>query len=263
MPQPAAAQSVPFGVVGKDDRVTPDYNFLLDSGRRAVGRLEIQKADGRFYSCTFAVVGSNLGLTNTHCLLDAQGRRPRQIKAFALQYDDTVFAATNVDIFWTGLRFEPRFVQDLPKDWAIVRFKKHIGRKTGWFGSAPWSTNVTEAGQSVVGQTVDHVGYSGDWPTLAAIKPGEIPGLIPGAHFGCKLERVEFGLVVHDCDATPGASGTPIHDRQLRINALDVATVTTEAGEVINVAVPLERFMPAVQHLQRRKNQRRSIVPRP
>jgi V8-like Glu-specific endopeptidase len=257
----AQAQSVPFGVIGTDDRVTPSYNFMINNGRKPVGQLEIQKADGRYYTCTFTVVGQNIGLTNTHCLLDNQGRRPLQIKAYAVRYGNRYLAAATVSRYWTGLDRSPQVAGDYPRDWAVMRFDSNLGNSTGWFGNADWSTDVSQAGQKVVGQTANHIGYSGDWPTARAIKSGEIRGATPGAHFGCQLQRIDAGLLVHNCDGTPGASGTGIHNNATQLQALDSATFT-RGSLIFNVAVPLERFMPAVKILRENGGAIGTTVPR-
>jgi V8-like Glu-specific endopeptidase len=258
---PSAQAESAIGVLGNDDRVTLPYDFLVRSKRQPVGQLEIQKADGYFYTCTFTMIGENLGLTNAHCVLDEQGRKPIKAKGYALRYGSKRFTAANVVKVWAGMDYEPQTVGDIPTDWAIVRFSKKIGRKTGRFGNMPWSTDVNQAGQSVVGKTVDHIGYSGDWPTAKAIKPGEVRGRVPGAHLGCKITDVNQGMLVHTCDGTPGASGTGIHDSQGRLHGLDSATLF-RGGEMINVAVPLERFMPAIEALRKKNTGRRIRVPR-
>jgi Trypsin-like peptidase domain len=259
---PAAHAENPLGVLGTDDRVTLSYDQLVQSGQQPVGQLEIQKQDGYFYTCTFTVIGERLGLTNAHCMLDEQGRPPIKAKGYALRYGERRFTAATVLTTWTGLDTSPKNIGEIQRDWAIVRFNKRIGRKTGTFGSAPWSTDVTQSGASVIGKTVDHIGYSGDWPTAAAIKPGEIRGKIPGAHLGCKITGVELGLLVHTCDGTPGSSGTGIHDRQGLLYGLDSSTLTNKKGEMMNVAVPLERFMPAVESLRRKNHGRGISAPR-
>ncbi len=258
----AQAQSVPYGVSGRDDRVTPSYSWMVNNGRKPVGQLEIQKADRRYYTCTFTVIGRNIGLTNTHCLLDAEGRRPLQIKAYAVQHGKRQLTSSTVSRYWTGLDRSPRIRADYTRDWAIIRFdNSSFSTTTGWFGNANWSNDVNLAGKSVVGQSTNHIGYSGDWPTAAAIKAGEVRGSTPGGHFGCQMQRSEMGLVVHTCDGTPGASGTGIHNSTKQLQALDVATFS-QGNVVFNVAVPLERFMPAVQILRQNGGDIRTSVPR-
>jgi V8-like Glu-specific endopeptidase len=258
----AQAQSVPYGVIGRDDRVTPSYDFMINNGRKPVGQLEIQKADRRYYTCTFTAIGRNIGLTNTHCLLDAEGRRPLQIKAYAVQHGNRQFTSSTVSNYWTGLDRSPSVRADYTRDWAIIRFdNSSFTTTTGWFGNINWSDNADRAGQSVVGQSANHIGYSGDWPIAAVIKSGEVQGSTPGGHFGCQLQRTEISLVVHTCDGTSGASGTGIHNNSKQLQALDVATFS-QGNLVFNVAVPLERFMPAVQILRQNGGDIRTSVPR-
>jgi V8-like Glu-specific endopeptidase len=260
---PAAQAEPPIGVTGgADDRVTLSLDQLLQLGQQPTGQLEIQKQDGYFYTCTFTVIGERLGLTNAHCMLDDQGRPPIKARGYALRYGDSRFTAATVLTTWTGLDTSPQTVGELPRDWAIVRFNKRIGRKTGTVGNMPWSTDINQAGKSVIGTTVDNIGYSGDWPTAAAIKPGEIRGKIPAAHLGCKITGVDQNMLVHTCDGTPGSSGTSLRDRQGRVHGMISAAVRNEKGEWVNVAVPLERFMPAVESLRRKNHGRGISAPR-
>lgn len=256
-----AAQA--YYVLGVDNRVTPSYTWMVSNQRQAVGQLEIQKADGLYYNCTFTVVGRNIGLTNTHCLIDAQGRMPRQVKAYALKHGTQVYATANVDLFWLGTKVPFRTVSDRVRDWAVIRFTNNLGNTTGWFGYEPWYQNVAYSGKTVVGKTANHIGYSGDWPTPAAIRPGDVRGYTPGGHFGCRLNSVESGLLIHDCDATPGASGTGIHNNNRQIMALYWGGISQSNGVKKNSAVPLERFIPAIQKLISTGADSSTIVPVP
>jgi V8-like Glu-specific endopeptidase len=256
--QPAQA-----AVIGRDDRVTPSYSFMQNTGLAPVGQLEIQKADGLYYTCTFAVVGRNIGLTNAHCLVDEQGRTPPQIKAYALQHGRDVLALANVDVFWLGSRIEPTTLGEAPRDWAIIRFTTNLGNITGTFGNLGWYDNIARAGQSVVGRKANLVGYSGDWPTAKAFQLGSIRGYTPGGHFNCNLPEVRFGVVLHDCDMTEGSSGSAIFNQDKLILALNSATLTFTNRTQINAAVPLERFMPALAKLRETGADGRTIVPVP
>lgn len=259
----ATSDSARAIVIGSDNRVTPSYNFMLASRRQPIGRLEIQGADGLYYSCSFTVVGRNIGLTNTHCLLDAQGRGPRQVKAFALQHGNRVYASANVDLYWTGLKTAPVRVGDQVRDWAVVRFTTNLGDRTGWFGNVGWNLNINQAGQSVVQRFTNLVGYSGDWPTAAAIQPGQVRGRTPGGHFTCQFLQVQAGVVLHNCDTNPGASGSGIHNNTRQLMGLHFGWVPLSNGTRMNGAVPLERFMPAVQKLRSTGAASSTLVPVP
>ncbi|OUC14411.1 MAG: hypothetical protein B0A82_12385 [Alkalinema sp. CACIAM 70d] len=262
--QESTSKNPPIGVIGQDDRVTPSYSWMKRNKRKAVGQLEIQKANGLFYSCTFTVVGTNLGLTNTHCLLDDEGNGPLQVKAYAISHGDRYYKAANVDVIWTGLDFSPRKVGDYPRDWAIVRFNRSLGKSTGWFGQTNWSTDINQAGLTAVGKKVNLIGYSGDWPTAAKAQPGDIKGQTPGAHFNCNFLSVEIGLIIHDCDGTPGSSGTGIHTRDRKLQGIQVAAFFDPKTQItlFSAAVPIDRFMPALEALRKTKGAGSTIVPR-
>lgn len=257
-------------VIGQDDRLTPSYEWMTTPGqpRRAMGQLETQLADGTYEFCSFTVVGPNIGLTNTHCLLDKQGRAPRQIKAYAVRYGTTkAYAAANVDLYWTGTDRAPATVQESTRDWAIVRFTTNLGNVTGWLGNMSWSTDVNAAGQSVVNQWTSYIGYPGDWPTDAQLRAGDDRGYTPALHAGCKILGIEDGLLLHDCDVTPGTSGASLYgvfsQTDLRIMGLNQSQGIADDGSVINAAVPLERFMPAIEALRATGAASNTIVPRP
>jgi V8-like Glu-specific endopeptidase len=222
-------------IIGVDNRVTPSYEWMASNGRQAIGRLEIQAADGLYYTCSFTVIGRNIGLTNTHCLRDSQGRGPMQIKAYALQHGNRVYASANVDLYWTALPKAPVTMGDRTKDWAIVRFNSNMGDITGWFGNEGYS-NVSNAGSTVAGQSTNLIGYSGG-------------GTTPTGHFGCNLSQTTAGILMHACDTLPGASGSSLHSSGRRVQSLHWGSFTY-GNTRINGSVPLERFMPAVQQLR-------------
>jgi len=254
-------------VIGQDDRFTPTYEQLTHSALGAVGRLAIQKADGSVGHCTFTVVGRNIGLTNAHCVLDEKGA-PVQIKAaVAVKHGDRGLAVANVDVYWTGRDTAPVDIYDVPSDWAIVRFTSNLGDLTGWLGNAAWNPNdISSAGQSVVGLTAGYVGYPGDWPTNATIQPGDIVGETPAVHYGCTIQKVEGGMLLHDCDTTGGTSGSSLFTA---VSQTDFRTIGLHSSEYplqdpyINLAVPLERFMPAVLKLRETGASPDTVVPRP
>lgn len=255
-------------VIGQDDRITPTYEQLSGSALGAVGRLAIQMADGRVSHCTFTVVGRNIGLTNAHCLLDEKGA-PVQIKAaVAVKHGDRALAVTNVDYYWTGRDTAPKSLEENPGDWAIVRFTTNLGDLTGWLGNAAWNSNdISSAGQTVVNMTAGYVGYPEDWPTQSKLQPGDIVGETPALHYGCTIHQVTQGMLLHDCDTTGGTSGsslfTAVSATDLRTIGLNNATITSENGVSINLAVPLERFMPAVLKLRETGADPNTVVPRP
>ncbi|MGI0495460.1 trypsin-like serine peptidase [Alkalinema pantanalense CENA528] len=254
------AKSATAEVIGADNRMRPTYSWLTGVGQRqAVGQLEIQKADGKYYTCTFTVVGKNIGLTNVHCLIDSQGRLPKQIKAYSVQYGTTNFAGTTVDLFWLGRKTSPTLLSQHVQDWAAIRFRPiyrnarwmEFGEAVGWFGNEAYYLNINNAGNSTKNKYTNLIGYSGDYNNY------------PAAHFNCFITNtIVAGNLMHNCDTKGGASGSSLHNNQRQVMGLHWGAFTY-SGSTMNGAVPLERFMPAVKKLQETGANAATIVPVP
>ena len=255
---PAQAQ-----VIGNDDRVTPDYNWMVNTGRQPIGRLEMKFENGQYGSCSFTIVGRNIGITNTHCVRDKNGKIATQIKAFSLQYGSRNFASANVDSVWTGLNRFPTTVNDFSRDWAVIRFNSNLGTTAGSYGNLGYSNSQSNLGSTVVNKSTNMIGYSGDWPTALAIRPGQVRGQTPGAHFGCSITKVENGVLIHTCDGTPGSSGSSLSDTNKQVMGLHWGQLTYPNGVRVGGGVALERFMPAVQQLRSNGAASNSVVPVP
>jgi V8-like Glu-specific endopeptidase len=262
--QPSSA-----AVIGQDDRITPTYEQLTSSGQqlKAVGQLITETADGKYNWCTFTVIGRNIGLTNAHCIIDDKGA-PKQIKAaYPVRHGNRALTVTNVDGYWIGRDTAPVYVEDFTRDWAIIRFTANLGDLTGWLGNAEWNPNdINSAGQHVLGLTAGYVGYPQDWPTDATLQPGNVRGSIPALQYGCTIQKVEGGILWHDCDTTGGTSGSSLFTA---VSQTDFRTIGLHCAEYpvqnpyINLAVPLERFMPAVLKLRETGAASDTVVPLP
>ena len=255
--------SVQAQVIGNDDRVTPDYNWMVNTGRQPIGQLEMQFADGQYGACSFTVIGRNIGITNTHCVRDRNGRMATQIKAFSLKYGSRSFASANVDYVWTGLNRFPTQLSDFSRDWAVIRFNNNLGTTAGFYGSLGYSNSQSNLGGTVVNKSTDMIAYSGDWPTARAIRPGQVQGQTPGAHFGCSIPRVESGVLIHSCDGTPGSSGSSLSNSTKQIMGLNWGQIPYSNGVRVGGGVALERFMPAVIQLRNNGAASNSVVPVP
>jgi V8-like Glu-specific endopeptidase len=246
-------------VVGKDDRVTPTYDWLTRPGqqRKAFGQLEIQRQDGQYQRCSFALVGRNLGLTNAHCMMDEKGQLVRSVKAYAVRHGNNPngtarsFATATVDRVWRGLTYEPATPADYAKDWAIIRFTTNLGNLTGWLGNEGYG----DGGSRMVGRVTNYIGYPEDWPTASQLRPGDVRGATPAQHAGCRFVGQSEKVLLHDCDTARGTSGsnmyTRIADDNLRIMAINSSQgwLLTN-GQRVNGAVPLDAFMPLLQQLR-------------
>ncbi|MBD2077165.1 trypsin-like peptidase domain-containing protein [Phormidium sp. FACHB-592] len=246
-------------VVGQDNRVTPDYNWLTRPGqqRAAFGKLESQRQDGFYQSCSFAVVGPNLGLTNAHCVMDEKGHLVRSVKAYAARHgknpNNTArsFASANVDRVWKVLHHSPSTPNDFAKDWAIIRFTTNLGNLTGSLGNEGYG----DGGRSMMGRVTNYIGYPNDWPTASQLRPGDVRGSTPAQHAGCRFIGLDKGVLFHDCDTAPGTSGsnmyTRIADNHLRLMGINSSSgwLLTN-GQRVNGAVPLDAFMPMLRQLR-------------
>jgi len=249
-------QSARADIIGQDDRVLPSYQWLTASPRKAVGQLETQRADGQYGLCTFTVVGRNIGLTNSHCVLDEQGRIPVQAKAYVVRYGRTAqLTVANVDAYWTGLQAFPKGIEEWRRDWAIIRFTTNLGDTTGWYGNVEWNSNdINNAGATVVGQPTNYIGYPSDWPTDPALKDSQ--GYLPALQAGCNIvgKDPQLEILLHDCDIMKGTSGSSlfsaVSETDFRTMALNNGFIPFSDGTSISTAVPLERFMPAILKLR-------------
>ncbi|WP_106547099.1 serine protease [Chroococcidiopsis sp. CCALA 051] len=261
-------QSSQAYIIGQDDRVLPAYEWLTVAPRKAVGQLESRMANGQYKLCTFTVVGRNIGLTNSHCVRDEQGKIPVQAKAYVVRYGTTQLAIANVDAYWTGLQAFPKNIEEWRRDWAIVRFTTNLGDATGWYGNVEWNPNdISKAGDTVVGQPTNYIGYPTDWPTDPALK--DYQGYLPALQAGCNIlaKDPQLEILIHDCDIMQGTSGSSmfsaVSEVDFRTMALNNGYATAVDGRPISTAVPLERFMPAILKLRQTGATNDTAVPVP
>jgi V8-like Glu-specific endopeptidase len=228
-------------IVGKDDRVTPSYTWMTRPGqqRAAFGQLEILRQNGKYGFCSFTIVGRNIGLTNTHCVLDQQGRPATQIKAYAARHGNhpgtktpRYKAVTNVTEYVSGLGKYPSTPTDFASDWALIRFRDPIGDITGWLDLVP----PGQSDKTLNGKTTNYIGYPGDWPAGT-----------PAQHSGAQFLNMQpSGLILHNADTMPGASGSGLYrlvtDANLQIQAIhNSGDWRTTDGQTVNGAVSAEK----------------------
>ena len=234
-------------VIGQDNRTTPAYDWLTRPGqqRAAFGQLEIKQQDNSYKSCSFVVVGRNIGMTAAHCVMDKQGKPVAQVKAYAARhgnypgtYTPRYKAMANVDWFARGTQVYPSTVETFAKDWALIHFSTNIGDVTGWVGNV----NYGSGGSQLNGQTTNYIGYPSDWPSST-----------PAMHAGCRFTRFSQGMIFHDCDTAPGTSGAGMYYKLTDTDIRTQAVNNSEGwrftdGSRANGAVPLDTFMPTLKY---------------
>lgn len=218
-------------IIGSDDRkpvLSRAYPWS------AIGRLEWQTASGEVISwCTATLIGEDLLLTNSHCL-DRPVVDPRtgQVAVdpngkYVTQFTDSQTYQTISD----RLIFKPSLIngrsidkarvvsyrsgwtknsQNLADDWALLKIDQRLGAANR-YGYMGWRTldfsnfNVQKASADFVRLA----GYSGDFPTDKLREFGQA-GDTAGVDAKCSILNADQGLLSHDCDTNPGASGGAI-----------------------------------------------------
>ncbi|MEO5374733.1 MAG: trypsin-like serine protease [Alphaproteobacteria bacterium] len=213
------------GVKGDDDRIPVDAGEYPWS---AIGRLN--NSLGAF--CTGAMIGRRLMLTAAHCLWNKKTRdwMPDGSLHFVAGYHHGEYLAhATVKRHTIGPGFRGGGTYDARigvHDWALVELNEDIGTTVGWFGLQSLGAGDTR---------VLRAGYGQDRPHL------------PTAHLPCAIVgRSPEGLLLHDCDAVSGDSGSPIfvwHDGGVRIVAIHVSTMGKSKGAALGGAVGTATFI--------------------
>ncbi|MGE0614903.1 MAG: serine protease [Bacteriovoracia bacterium] len=200
-------------IYGEDDRREVElWEFKQQPYQNIVQILTedwVQGEDGKkkrkVYGCTGTLVGPNLVLTAAHCFSDVLERKASGNTGFKGEkpfiytenlpghYDQVVRTKY---VRWGGLA---PWEKDSATDWAILVLERPVAKAGEWIPVA--SRTATERGSYPSG--LELAGYSGD------IKDGEALS----THKGCRF-RGALGwnswMLLHDCDSTPGSSGSSI-----------------------------------------------------
>lgn len=224
-------------IIGSDERL-PVLSRLFPW--LALGRLEWAGSEARPGGiCTGTLVGWDLVLTNAHCLEAAmiaqQTEQPKILFRPNLSRNSSprYLNPPNQDYAnVAGYRFgENYFNGDPSDDWAIFKLDRSLGDAYGYLGWQVLDFSDEQIRTALENQIV-LPGYSGDYPTEGL---GETLGqrtTTAGVHVGCRIDglsenlgiyldeeeighyssdgRVTGKIIVHQCDTTGGASGSPI-----------------------------------------------------
>lgn len=194
-----------------------------------IGRLN---AGGRGH-CTGFMIGEDKLLTAAHCLYDTvtgRWRGPGELHFIGAYQREDYSLHSPVESYEVSDEFSPKQAaapENAASDWAIVKLREPLGRRTGWYGLRRLDERLSQrigAGEAVMLQA----GYQRRRSHVIT------------ATFGCQLlgRFAKKAGIVHTCPVDKGDSGSPllvldrgrisavgIHVLQLRLEKAPVAGV--------------------------------------
>ncbi|KAM3101111.1 trypsin-like serine peptidase [Phormidesmis sp. 146-12] len=233
----------PRAILGEDNRIPVTKREFPWT---AIGRIDWVIKDKEISQCTGTLIGKNLILTNSHCLVELQEDKPRPIISRSTEQKGNVrivfkpnlregdFAqgdsATVIDYIYgweAGVKWS--------EDWAILKLDRNLGDKYGYLGWRTLDFSNSKVLKALKNQ-VRLAGYSGDYPTRKQRAEEKLEGKemdTAAIHVGCSIEgssenlkvaflpdgtakygatgeQISKGLIIHNCDSTGGSSGSAI-----------------------------------------------------
>ena len=196
--------------IGKNRAIIGDDQRLPMLSREypwsTIGKI-VMLSGSQEYSCTGTLISKSLVLTNAHCIYNNDQKLfqrmyflPNLING-RLRTKNDVAIVTNV---WAGTNSPD---EQPANDWAILELNKPLGEK---YGFLKWRS-VPVALLQKYKDKIAVAGYSGDYPNPQVYKELSAGrGYTAGVHEKCSVLGERDGMLVHNCDTNPGASGSAL-----------------------------------------------------
>jgi protease YdgD len=172
-----------------------------------VGKIVMISKDKKEYSCTGTLIGKSLVITNAHCVYDESGKLFPNIFFLPNLINGRLRSKNDVASVRNILAGTSKPNWQSADDWAILELDKPLGEK---YGFLKWRTVPVSLLQQYKNR-VSVTGYAGDYPDPKAyneLSAGK--GYTAGVHLKCSVLGENDGMLVHDCDTNPGASGSAL-----------------------------------------------------
>jgi len=238
----------PQGLIGQDDSKFLGHMTIppgVVTWTRAVGRLQVMTPLGRG-TCTGLLVGSDLMLTNQHCIADEGDARQSWVE----------FGVDSVAATPTTYRIVKLIASDPQLDYSLVRLS---GNAAATFGrlylGAGIARDATAKPQTIDLWVVQHpMGEPKKvaFPPNCSVRSRSLPGVDGGPN--------DFG---HTCDTRRGSSGAPVLDVKtglvLGLHHWDVDPLVTKPELQENQAIHIDLIS---NHLRMLWDNDRGSVPK-
>lgn len=231
---PSLLSAEPIGIVGLDDRQIFDADEQPELN--AIGRLNVE---GRGF-CSAVLISPSEILTAAHCVWDWRNKSlvPPDMLHFVPGYRRgrhlghargvSIQTSTTLGFNESGRTTDPK------DDWAVIELEMNITAGTG-VRPIPMAGRRTILSLDEDSHLV-RAGYGADRPHL--------PVRVSSCSLRAMIEQRR--LLVHDCDATNGDSGSPIMvAREGRLSVVGVhSAIATYDEKWLGIAVVLARQPP-------------------